>query len=175
MGVLVHLHQARVWTVGGPAGQHAASPGVDHIHLANRPAPPIQNGCPAGTLTARVGIRRLAGSAVNPQQLAVDHVRRFNASVAAADFSPLVESLSEDATMAFEGMPVGPFAGKAAIAEAYRQSPPDDIIDLLEVRQTDPAGAEVEYVWHSDPAKRGRLRLGWTPDGLLQTMEIRVG
>lgn len=40
MGVLVHLHQARAWTVGGPAGQHAASPGVDHIHLANRPAPP---------------------------------------------------------------------------------------------------------------------------------------
>lgn len=27
--------------MGGPAGQHAASPGVDHVHLANRPAPPL--------------------------------------------------------------------------------------------------------------------------------------
>ena len=112
---------------------------------------------------------------MNPQQLAADHVRRFNASVAAGDFSPLVESLADDATMAFEGTPVGPFAGKAAIAEAYRQSPPDDTIEVVEVRQTDPAGALVEYAWRSDPAKTtGRMRLRWGPDGLLRALEIRL-
>jgi steroid Delta-isomerase len=112
---------------------------------------------------------------VDPQQLAADHVRRFNACVAAGDFSPLVESLADDATMAFEGMPVGPFAGKAAIAEAYRQSPPDDTIDVVEVRQTDPAGALVAYAWRSDPAKAaGQMLLSWGPDGRLRALEIRL-
>jgi steroid Delta-isomerase len=112
---------------------------------------------------------------VNPQQLADDHVRRFNACVAEGDFSPLVESLSDDAIMVFDGMAVGPFAGKAAIAEAYRQSPPDDAIEVIEARQTDPAGALVEYAWRSDPAKAtGRMRLNWGPDGLLRALEIRL-
>jgi hypothetical protein len=112
---------------------------------------------------------------VNPQQLAADHVRRFNASVAAGDFAPLVESLSDDAIMAFEGMAIGPFEGKAAIAEAYRQSPPDDAIEVIEVRQTDPASVLMEYAWRSDPAKTtGRMRLRWGPDGLLRALEIRL-
>ena len=55
---------------------------------------------------------------MNPQQLAADHVRRFNACVATGDFAPLVQSVADDATMTFEGAPVGPFTGKAAIAEA---------------------------------------------------------
>jgi hypothetical protein len=71
---------------------------------------------------------------VNPQQLAADQVRRFNACVIAGDFSPLVESLAEDATMAFKGMDFGPFTGRTAIAEAYHESPPDDTIEVLDVR-----------------------------------------
>jgi steroid Delta-isomerase len=112
---------------------------------------------------------------VNPQQLAADHVRRFNACVAAGDFSPLVESLADDATMAFEATPVGPFTGKAAIAEAYRQSPPDDTIEVVEVLQTDPVSALVTYAWHSDPTKAaGQMRLRWGPDGRLRALEIRL-
>jgi steroid Delta-isomerase len=112
---------------------------------------------------------------VDPQHLAVEHLRRFNAGVAGGDFSPLVESLSEDATMAFTGVDVGPFSGKAAIAEAYRQSPPDDAIEAIDIRQTDPASALVEYVWRSDAARSpGRLRLSWGPDGLVRSMEIQL-
>jgi steroid Delta-isomerase len=113
---------------------------------------------------------------VNPQQLALDHVRRFNACVVEGDFTPLVDSLSEEATMAFEGMATGPFCGKAAIAEAYRQSPPDDTIHPVAVRQTDRDSALVEYAWRSDPAgSTGQMRLSWGPDGLLKSLEIRLG
>jgi hypothetical protein len=112
---------------------------------------------------------------VNPQQRALDHVQRFNSCVVEGDFSPLVDALSEDATMAFEGVAVGPFSGKAAIAEAYRQSPPDDAIEVYAVRQAGPDGALVEYAWRSDPARTtGQIRLTWSPDGLLNALEIRL-
>ncbi|MBX6357533.1 MAG: nuclear transport factor 2 family protein [Micromonosporaceae bacterium] len=112
---------------------------------------------------------------MDAQQLAADHVRRFNACVAAGDFSPLVESIAEDATMAFTGTDFGPFAGRAAIAEAYRQSPPDDTIEVVDVRQTDPATALVAYTWRSDPAKAtGQMRLAWGPDGRLRTWELSL-
>lgn len=112
---------------------------------------------------------------MDPQQLAVDYVERFNASVTAGDFTPLVESLADEAVMAFEGVNIGPYKGKSAIAEAYRQSPPDDTIEVIEVRQTDPVGAVVEYAWHSDPARKpGQMRLRWGADGRLQTLEIQL-
>ena len=49
----------------------------------------------------------------------------------------------------FEGAPVGPFFGRAAIAEAYRSQPPDDEIDILRVTETD-ATIEALYGWHRD-------------------------
>jgi steroid delta-isomerase len=107
-------------------------------------------------------------------QLVAEHVARFNDSVAAGDFAPLVESFAEDATMSFEGVPIGPFAGKAAISEAYRMSPPDDAIDLVEVRESGPDAASVGYVWRSDPAKTGEMRLRWRPDGLVQALDVRL-
>ena len=37
------------------------------------------------------------------------------------DFSRMLEQFTEDAELAFEGVPVGPFRGKPAIAEAYAE------------------------------------------------------
>ena len=92
-----------------------------------------------------------------------EHVKRFNAAVHSGDFGPMLENFAEDATMAFEGVPVGPFVGRDAIAQAYREQPPDDELDVLDVRRegdTIVAG----YAWRREPAKRvGELRL--TVDG----------
>ena len=92
------------------------------------------------------------------------HVERFNRGVRTGDFGPMVDRLTEDATMRFEGAPAGPFEGAAAIAAAYREHPPDDEIVLLGWR-TDPAGTVIgDYAWASRPAARaGELRL--TPRG----------
>ena len=88
-----------------------------------------------------------------------DHVERFNEGVRSGDFTRMLENFAPDATMAFEGVPVGPFAGKDAIAQAYREQPPDDELDVLDVR---PVGDELVagYAWRRDPEKRaGELRL----------------
>jgi hypothetical protein len=88
-----------------------------------------------------------------------DHVERFNEGVRSGDFTRMLENFAEGATMAFEGVPVGPFAGKDAIAQAYREQPPDDELDVLDARRegdTIVAG----YAWRREPARRaGELRL----------------
>jgi ketosteroid isomerase-like protein len=100
-----------------------------------------------------------------------DHVQRFNAGVRSGDFAPMVENFAEDATMAFEGVPVGPFAGRDAIAQAYRDQPPDDELDVLDTRRegnTWIAG----YAWHREPEKRaGELRLT-VRDGRISSLVV---
>ena len=88
-----------------------------------------------------------------------EHVQRFNAGVRSGDFAPMLEQFADDAEMSFEGVPVGPFVGVDAIAQAYREQPPDDELDVLDVRyggETLVAG----YAWRREPEKRaGELRL----------------
>jgi steroid delta-isomerase len=71
------------------------------------------------------------------------HVARFNDGVRTGDFGPMVEAFSEDAELVFEGIPVGPFAGREAIGEAYAAQPPTDEIVLLD--------ADGTYAWASAP------------------------
>jgi steroid Delta-isomerase len=88
-----------------------------------------------------------------------DHVARFNAGVRSGDFSQMLENFADGAEMRFEGVPVGPFVGRAAIADAYRAQPPDDELDVLDVRR-DGDTVIAGYAWRREPNKRaGELRL----------------
>jgi steroid delta-isomerase len=92
-----------------------------------------------------------------------EHVERFNAGVRSGHWVAMVELFTEDAELVFVGVPVGPLVGRAAIAEAYRTSPPDD-----EIRPLEPAeqgGTVVAgYAWLRQPDVRaGEMRL--TPAG----------
>ena len=73
-----------------------------------------------------------------------EHVERFNAGVRSGDFGPMVAAFAEDAELVFKGIPVGPFAGREAIGEAYAAQPPDDEIVLLDGDGT--------YAWAKAPA-----------------------
>ena len=88
-----------------------------------------------------------------------DHVECFNAGVRCGDFTRMLENFAPDATMAFEGVAVGPFAGRDAIAQAYREQPPDDELDVLDSR-LDADTIVAGYAWRREPDKRaGELRL----------------
>lgn len=96
-----------------------------------------------------------------------EHVARFNAGVRSGDFGAMLEQFAEDAEMEFVGVPVGPFRGRDAIAQAYREQPPDDELDVLD-RRRDGATEIAGYAWRRQPDKRaGELRL--TVDGALIT------
>ena len=85
------------------------------------------------------------------------HIRRFNEAVRSGDFAEMVEGFTADAEMVFEGVPVGPFVGRNAIAEAYVQQPPDDEVRLLGAPKVDGDRVETEYAWAADGRRAGRL------------------
>ena len=88
-----------------------------------------------------------------------DHVARFNAGVRSGDFGPMLEAFAGDAEMAFEGVPVGPFRGRGAIAAAYRERPPDDELEVLDAREEGPL-VVAAYAWRAEPGvPAGELRL----------------
>ena len=85
-----------------------------------------------------------------------DYVERFNNGVRSGDWEPMLELVAPDAELEFVGIPVGPFAGRDAIGEAYRVQPPDDELVLLETRGEQAA----VYAWAGDRARpAGELHL----------------
>jgi steroid Delta-isomerase len=93
------------------------------------------------------------------------HVTAFNKGVRTGNFDAMVERFADDAEMVFEGVPAGPFVGRAAIADAYREQSRDDEIDILDVREHEGV-IEALYGWRRDGgATAGRMLL--TPAGEL--------
>ena len=91
------------------------------------------------------------------------HVERFNEGVLTNDFAPMIEQFADEAELSFEGVPVGPFLGRPAIAAAYREQPPDDTIEILGSRERPDGTVVADYAWSADaPRRAGELRL--TPD-----------
>jgi steroid Delta-isomerase len=85
------------------------------------------------------------------------HIERFNEGVRTGDYGPMLEQFTDDAELAFEGVPAGPFYGRDAIAAAYAEQPPDDQVDILGLEEK---GDEVvvPYSWHADEGRQsGRM------------------
>jgi steroid delta-isomerase len=79
-------------------------------------------------------------------------VEAFNEGVRTGDWTALTALFTDDAELEFVGIPVGPFRGRAAIAEAYRTQPPDDEIVLLD--------GGPRYAWSREPERpAGELHL----------------
>jgi hypothetical protein len=96
------------------------------------------------------------------------HVAGFNEGVRTGDWSAMLEQLADDAELEFVGIPVGPFSGEDAIAEAYRVQPPDDELVVLE-RLGDDAAV---YAWSREPARpSGELHLT-VEDGRVQHIRV---
>jgi steroid delta-isomerase len=65
----------------------------------------------------------------------------------------MLEQFAEDAELVFDGVPVGPFRGRAAIAAAYRERPPDDEIEVRDVSQTGNT-VTADYAWRKNSGGR---------------------
>jgi RimJ/RimL family protein N-acetyltransferase len=94
-----------------------------------------------------------------PVRLLHDHLIRFNEGVRTGDWAPMLDRLAADAELVFEGVPAGPFRGRAAIAAAYAAQPPDDQIVTLRVQEGS-GEATALYAWRAAQAQvAGRLVL----------------
>jgi steroid Delta-isomerase len=96
------------------------------------------------------------------------HVERFNTAQRSGDWAPFVAAFTEDAVMTFAGVPIGPYHGRAAIAEAYETRPPTDTMRATSVA-TDGDTDVVRLAWDAGPA--GTLTIRWR-DGRVAALHI---
>jgi steroid Delta-isomerase len=94
---------------------------------------------------------------------AQEHLDRFNAAVVSGDWSALLATLAPDAVMTFPGLPMGPFAGRDRIAEAYVTQPPDDTMRIVAVR-TDGGTDVISFAWTRGGT--GTLTVDWSGAGI---------
>ena len=99
------------------------------------------------------------------------HVRRFNEAVGSHDFSEMIQGFAAEAEMEFDGVPVGPFVGREAIARAYRDQPPDDEVRLLGAPRVHGEVVESDYAWANDGRRAGRMILE-AREGLIARLTI---
>ena len=87
------------------------------------------------------------------------------------DWEPMLARFDDDAEMEFRGVPVGPFNGRVAIAEAYRAQPPDDELRVLEDRERE-GRTEARYAWLAEPDVPAGELLLVAEDGLIHELVI---
>jgi hypothetical protein len=88
-----------------------------------------------------------------PDEFATDHVAAFNDAVVRRDFDGFVARFGDDAIVRFENVPGAgtlEFDGLVAIAEAYREQPPDDQIDIAGRPGEEGATIVIPFAWHRD-------------------------
>jgi hypothetical protein len=83
-----------------------------------------------------------------------EYVARHNQGVRSGDWEALAECFAEHAVLEFEGIAVGPFAGRDAIAAAYRAQPPDDEVRILDAGEQD-GTVVAHYGWSAAPEMPG--------------------
>ena len=101
------------------------------------------------------------------------HIDRFNAAVAIGNFDEMVAHFTEDATMSFEGVLLGPFQRREAIARAYVDRPPDDQLHLLEFLDQNVDSVDVSYAWAAEPAPRAGTMTIERSDALISRLVVR--
>ena len=100
----------------------------------------------------------------------VGYVQAFNDAVGTGDWDEVIGRFSDDAVVEFRGPPVGPFDGKAAIARAYRRSPPTDTIELAGDIVIDGDVVVAPYRWCGTGAG-GTMRFR-VADGLIRRLVV---
>lgn len=89
-----------------------------------------------------------------------EHVERFNDAIRTRDWTQMLELFDADATLRFEGVPVGPFEGREAIAQAYRSQPPDDRVRIIDADASEPDLVVARYAWLAEPGRAaGEMRV----------------
>jgi steroid Delta-isomerase len=102
-----------------------------------------------------------------------EHVRVFNEAASSGRWEPFIDRFAEDAELEFVGVPAGPFIGKQAIAQAYRENPPDDVIAIDGAPRRAGDTIVVPYRWNRT-SEKGTMRMTWKA-GLITKLVVTFG
>jgi steroid delta-isomerase len=102
---------------------------------------------------------------------AARHVAAFNDSVRSGGWAAFAERFTPDAIMRFTGVPIGPFAGRAAIAVGYAAQPPSDTLTVTRAASC----GDVDELWFAwDNGGTGTMILRWSDD-LIAELSVTFG
>lgn len=88
-----------------------------------------------------------------------EHVERFNRAVHTGDWGSVTAYFADEAELAFDGVPVGPFRGREEIEAAYREQPPDDEVLVIDA-STNGDETNARYAWKREPDRwAGNMKL----------------
>ena len=93
------------------------------------------------------------------------HVELFNAGVRDEDFTALVDTFAPTAVMRFVGIPAGPFVGREAVAQAYAESPPDDMMSIVDAHEAGPCTMQASFEWSRGGG--GSMTVSWNEDQVI--------
>ena len=86
------------------------------------------------------------------------HVMAFNDAVRSGEWPFFAERFTDDATMRFVGVPIGPFKGRDAITAAYLSQPPTATLTVQRVRSDD----DSDLIWFRwDDGGTGSMTIRW--------------
>jgi steroid delta-isomerase len=92
------------------------------------------------------------------------YIETHNAAVRSGDWAEFSKWFTDDAEVRFEGVPVGPFKGREGIRAAYESRPPDDEVEIRNLRSKGNRDV-TDYGWAADEGVRaGELRVTWEGD-----------
>lgn len=97
------------------------------------------------------------------------HVELFNDAVRTRDYGAYLATFAEDAVMRFDSVPLGPFRGRAAIAEAYAERPPSDTMALIDMEEIGTDAVKASFEW--DAGGTGQMFMRWV-DGRLTELSV---
>jgi steroid delta-isomerase len=93
-----------------------------------------------------------------------DYIGAHNAAVRTGEWEAFSRWFTDAAEVRFEGVPVGPFRGRDEIRAAYESRPPDDEVEVRNVRDEGDRTV-ADYGWLADAGVRaGELRVTWDGD-----------
>jgi hypothetical protein len=103
------------------------------------------------------------------------HVALFNEGVRTGDLTPWFNTLTDDAVLTFEGVPIPPAHGRAAIEAVYGTEPPGSEMSITAGSPVDPAADTVfgEFFWVRDPDAGGRFTL-YLHEGRVARIELTL-
>ncbi len=94
------------------------------------------------------------------------HVELFNEAVSSGDYDPFLATFADDAVMSFDDIPMGPFVGRPAIAEAYATQPPSDTMALIDMEELGTDAVKASFEW--DAGGTGQMYLRWSKAKLVE-------
>jgi steroid Delta-isomerase len=103
---------------------------------------------------------------------AAKHVAAFNDSVRSGAWADFAGRFTPDATMRFVGIPVGPFAGREAIAAGYASQPPSDTLSVTRSVSSGDVD-ELRFAWDSS-GTTGAMIFRWSGD-LIAELTVTFG